>query len=166
MRRIDREMDSLFALQILDKCPYAVLSMITSENAPYCIPLSIVRIGNKIYFHSAKEGRKISTLRQHSQVCLSCVGDIHCMENKFTLEYESAVINGIAQEVFNEEEKILALMHDILEDTSVTVKDLEEFGYNTDILNMLLYLLIKVKVFIPISVCIIMMINTIPPINI
>ncbi len=109
MRRIDREMDSLFALQILDKCPYAVLSMITSENAPYCIPLSIVRIGNKIYFHSAKEGRKISTLRQHSQVCLSCVGDIHCMENKFTLEYESAVINGIAQEVFNEEEKILAL---------------------------------------------------------
>ena len=31
------------------------------------------------------------------------------MENKFTLEYESAVINGIAQEVFNEEEKILAL---------------------------------------------------------
>lgn len=102
-------MDSLFALQILDKCPYAVLSMITSENAPYCIPLSIVRIGNKIYFHSAKEGRKISTLRQHSQVCLSCVGDIHCMENKFTLEYESAVINGIAQEVFNEEEKILAL---------------------------------------------------------
>lgn len=109
MRRIDREMDSLFALQILDKCSYAVLSMITSENAPYCIPLSIVRIGNKIYFHSAKEGRKISTLRQHSQVCLSCVGDIHCMENKFTLEYESAVINGIAQEVFNEEEKILAL---------------------------------------------------------
>ena len=42
--------------------------------------------------------------------------------------------------VYAGEEKILALMHDILEDTSVTVKDLEEFGYNTDILNMLLYL--------------------------
>ena len=42
--------------------------------------------------------------------------------------------------VFDYQEKILALMHDILEDTSVTVKDLEEFGYNTDILNMLLYL--------------------------
>ena len=42
--------------------------------------------------------------------------------------------------VFDYQEKILALMHDILEDTSVTVKDLEEFGYNDDILNMLLYL--------------------------
>ena len=42
--------------------------------------------------------------------------------------------------VFDYQEKILALMHDILEDTNVTVKDLEEFGYNSDILNMLLYL--------------------------
>lgn len=85
MRRIDRETDSLFALKVLDKYPYTVLSMITAENVPYYISLSIVRIWNKIYFHPAKEGRKTSTLRQHLQVYLCCVGDIHCMQNKFTL---------------------------------------------------------------------------------
>ncbi len=42
--------------------------------------------------------------------------------------------------VYTYEEKIIALLHDIVEDTKLTFKDLEELGYNENIINSLKYL--------------------------
>lgn len=42
MRRKDREMDEDFALEIADKCEYAVLSVIDNNGEPYCVPGSSV----------------------------------------------------------------------------------------------------------------------------
>lgn len=50
MRRKDREMDREFGLKVIDKATYGVLAMV-DEGKPYCIPLSIVRDGNTLYFH-------------------------------------------------------------------------------------------------------------------
>ena len=109
MRRKDREMDRNFALAVTDKCEYATLGMTTPDGAPYCIPVTIVRIDDSIYFHTAKEGLKIDSLRKHPAVCLSCVGDTKRATDRFTTEFESAVINGTAVEVTDDEEKITAL---------------------------------------------------------
>ena len=38
------------------------------------------------------------------------------------------------------QEKIIALLHDVVEDTDVTFKDLKEFGYSDDIIEALTYL--------------------------
>ena len=73
MRRKDRQMPKEFALQIVDKCEYAVLSMLSNGN-PYCVPLTIVRVDNSIYFHCAKAGEKYNALLQNPNVCLACVG--------------------------------------------------------------------------------------------
>ena len=44
MRRKDREKDYDFGLYVIDKSPYAVLSMINADDkTPYCIPVSAVR---------------------------------------------------------------------------------------------------------------------------
>ncbi len=109
MRRKDREMDCEFALGIADKCEYAVLSMAEGQNIPYCVPISIVRDGDVIYFHCARDGRKVNVLRNNPKVCISCVGDTKRAIDKFTTEYESAIICGEAIEVDSEEEKIHAL---------------------------------------------------------
>ena len=109
MRRKDREMDRNFALAVADKCEYATLGMTTPDGAPYCIPVTIVRIDDSIYFHTAKEGLKIDSLRKHPAVCLSCVGDTKRATDRFTTEFESAVINGTAVEVTDDDEKISAL---------------------------------------------------------
>lgn len=109
MRRKDREMSKEFALSMADKCEYAVLSMTDIRHNPYCVPISIVRAENIIYFHCAAEGEKIDCLRGNPQVCLACVGDTHCMPHAFTTEYESAVIRGIASEVTSTQEKTEAL---------------------------------------------------------
>ncbi len=109
MRRKDREMPEDFAWIVADKCEWAVMSMIGKDNLPYCIPISIVRIDDVIYFHSAMEGEKISCLKQNNNVCLSCVGDTYRLPNDFTTEYESAIIKGQAYEVTEDIEKIAAL---------------------------------------------------------
>lgn len=109
MRRKDREMSKDFALEVTDKCEWAVLSMTDAEGKPYAVPITIVRDGDAVYFHTAKAGKKIDALNQNQEVCLVCVGDTEILENKFTTKYESAIICGHAEEVTEDEEKIHAL---------------------------------------------------------
>ena len=45
MRRTDRQRDAGFALEIIDRCAYGVAAMTAADGAPYCIPLSLVRLG-------------------------------------------------------------------------------------------------------------------------
>ena len=58
MRRKDREMDRDFALAVADKCEYANIAMADKNGMPYCVPVTIARSEDRIYFHSALEGRK------------------------------------------------------------------------------------------------------------
>lgn len=109
MRRKDREMDERFALYVVDKCAFASLSMVTEKGEPYCVPITIARVDNMVYFHSATEGTKTDVLRTNPAVCLVCVGDTHVVQKEFTVEYESAVIFGKAFEVHDDAEKISAL---------------------------------------------------------
>lgn len=109
MRRKDREMDKDFALYVIDKCEYAVMAMTDENSMPYCLPVTIVRENDSIYFHTAKEGRKIEILRDNPAVCMTCVGDTYRIPDKFTTEFESSVIYGTACEVTDDNEKIHAL---------------------------------------------------------
>lgn len=109
MRRKDREMGKDFALSIVDKCEYAVITMTDSSGQPYGVPVTIAREGNTVYFHSAKEGKKTDCLRTCPRVCMVCVGDTHVPEGKFTTEFESAILFGAAEEVTNTQEKIHGL---------------------------------------------------------
>lgn len=109
MRRKDREMDKDFALYVVDKCAYAVVAMSTPEDGIYCVPLSIVREGEYLYFHAAMEGRKTECLKNNPKVCVTCVGDTKVIPGEFTTAYESAIIEGTASEVTDDKDKIHAL---------------------------------------------------------
>lgn len=109
MRRKDREMSEEFARMVTDKCEWAVMSMVDPEGKPYCVPVSIVRDGRSLYFHCAQEGLKTDCLKNCGQVCLACVGDTRRPPDRFTVEYESAVIRGKAVEVSDRDEKLYAL---------------------------------------------------------
>lgn len=110
MRRKDRERDRGFALEVIDSCEYGVAAMTDQENGmPYCIPLSMVRDGEVLYFHCALEGRKLELLRRNSRVCVSFVGSNVASEDDFTTYFRSACVKGTAFEVLDEQEKIHAL---------------------------------------------------------
>ena len=109
MRRKDRQMPEEFAWQVVDKCEYAFLAMTAEDGTPYGLPVTIVREGRNVYFHSAMEGRKVECLRRQPRVCLTCVGDTAIQQDRFTTLYESAVAFGTASEVTEDQDKVRAL---------------------------------------------------------
>lgn len=109
MRRKDRQMPKEWAINIADKCEWATLAMTAPDGYPYCVPLSIARMENFLYFHCAKSGKKIDCLKFNPNVCISCVGDTKRLDDEFSTLYESAIIFGKAEEVTNDDEKICAL---------------------------------------------------------
>lgn len=109
MRRTDRERDRAFALQVIDRCAYGTAAFVAEDGSPYCIPLSLVRVGEELYFHCALEGRKLDIMRKTPKVCVSFVGSNVAAEDKFTTYFQSAVVEGTAYEVTDEVEKVAAL---------------------------------------------------------
>ncbi|SMB79405.1 hypothetical protein SAMN00017405_0755 [Desulfonispora thiosulfatigenes DSM 11270] len=130
MRRKDREMNTKFAQNVIDGANFATLSMIDNVGLPYGIPISFVRDGDIIYFHSALEGKKVDILKKNPLVSMSFVGKVEVpqlftqdeiksliAENKFSLlarkvyttEFESTIVSGKTSLLVNKEEKIKAL---------------------------------------------------------
>lgn len=112
MRRSDREQDLEFSLDLIDRCTYGVVAISTGEDTPYCLPLSFVRLGNSLYFHCAKEGRKLDLLRRNPRVCVTFVGgDIPAFiaPSTYTTYFQSVIACGTACEVTDNQEKIDAL---------------------------------------------------------
>ncbi len=113
MRRKDRERDRAFAYAVIDRCEYGTAAFSAGEEGPYCIPLSMVRVGDDLYFHCALQGRKLELLRADPRVCVSFVTGTEpayeAEKNNYTTYYKSAVVAGTAFEVLDPAEKTAAL---------------------------------------------------------
>ena len=114
MRRADREMDADFAFEVLDKAPYITVSFTRPDGRPYGVPLSLVRTDERtFYFHCALEGEKLDCIAANPHVALSavtrCTPTFDQKKEEFTLQYKSAMANGLAEIVTDCEEKIAAL---------------------------------------------------------
>jgi hypothetical protein len=114
MRKASREMDTSFALEVLDKAPYVTVSFTRPNGSPYGVPLSLARTDNKtFYFHCAMEGEKLDCIAANPQVALSavtkCTPTVGPKDGSFTLQYKSAMAVGKAEVVTDRDEKIEAL---------------------------------------------------------
>ena len=109
MRRKDRERDRQFALDVIDRCEYGVAALAAEGDTPYCIPLSLVREGEELYFHCALEGTKLDILRKNPRVCISFVAENVAALDEFTTYFQSAVVVGTAYEITEDTKRIAAL---------------------------------------------------------
>lgn len=112
MRRDDRAQNRDFSLALIDRCTHGVLALSTGEAAPYCLPLSFVRINDCLYFHCARQGRKTDLLRRFPQVCVTFVGGdqpVFVPPAMYSTYFQSAIVTGLASEVEDPEEKTAAL---------------------------------------------------------
>ena len=105
MRRKDRALTEDAAWNIVEASDFGVLSMLTEDGAPYCVPLNFVRKGDSLYFHCAKEGWKTDLLRCNSAVCVSFVSTAEVDAAALTTKYASATVFGKADEVTEDQEK-------------------------------------------------------------
>ncbi len=107
MRRKDRERGREFAFAVIDACEYGTVALQGEE--PYCLPLSLVRVGEDLYFHCALEGKKLDLLRENHNVWVSFVSENVAAVDDFTTYFRSAMVKGTATEVMDAEEKVAAL---------------------------------------------------------
>ncbi|MDR2729875.1 MAG: pyridoxamine 5'-phosphate oxidase family protein [Treponema sp.] len=94
MRRKDREITNLNEkLEIISKCKVCRLAL-AEDNVPYVVPLNFgYSFDNEIltlYFHGAKEGRKIDILRKNDQACFEMDCDTKLIEAKTASNYSYA----------------------------------------------------------------------------
>ena len=117
MRRKDREVTDINEIKsIIDKCRVCHLAMV-DKGKPYVVPLSfgytIEGSTLTLYFHSAKEGRKIDVLKENNAVCFEMAheGELALFEDPCNsgYYYQSVIGFGHAEFIEDTAEKCNAL---------------------------------------------------------
>ena len=136
IRRKDRLLSEDEAMSLLENGEYGVLSISSTEEGVYGIPINYVWDKQQsIYFHCAPEGHKLCILQNCNQASFCVVGRTRVVSNQFGTEYESIVINGtmICQLEETEKRKALELLLDKYspEDKKVGLKYIEKSFHRT-----------------------------------
>ena len=117
MRRSDKEIKDLDEIErIIKSCKVCRVAM-TCGGAPYIVPMNFgyeIEDGRlTLYFHSAREGRKIDALRENPEVCFEMDRELGLAPGpsacSYGYRYESVVGWGTAGFVEDFEAKVRAL---------------------------------------------------------
>ncbi len=113
LRRKDRAITEEESMALLNKAEYGVLSTVTENGKPYGVPLNFCVIDHRIYFHCAVEGQKIDNIKQNKSVSFCAVGNTEILPDKFGTKYESVIVSGEVEEVFdmNKQLALEGLLH-------------------------------------------------------
>jgi nitroimidazol reductase NimA-like FMN-containing flavoprotein (pyridoxamine 5'-phosphate oxidase superfamily)/GNAT superfamily N-acetyltransferase len=109
MRRKDRALDNECAMRLLETGEYGFLAMCGANGYGYGVPLNYVVDGSSIYFHCAREGFKLDSLRQNNCVSFCVTGRTRVIPAQFSTAYESVMAFGRIVCSLAEEERRKAL---------------------------------------------------------
>ena len=113
MRRKDKQiLDPERLHQIIMNSPYMVMGL-AEDSVSYIVPLDFVFDGRHVYFHCAREGRKLKMLAENPEVSLLFVnyGGIFCSKVdgtacSYSTRFASIMARGRAEIVENPEQKL------------------------------------------------------------
>ncbi|CAB1079966.1 hypothetical protein D1AOALGA4SA_7663 [Olavius algarvensis Delta 1 endosymbiont] len=106
MRRKDRAITEDEALALLNAAEYGVLSTVADNGKAYGVPLNYCVIDDFIYFHCAVEGQKIDNISHNKSVSFCAVGNTKILPDKFGTIYESVIVSGEIEEVFDSDKQL------------------------------------------------------------
>ena len=112
MRRKERQLSREATIALLEKGEVCHLALV-AQGEPYLVTLNYGYREGVMYFHCAREGRKMDFLSQGSRVCFSVVprhelvvAEAPC---NYSMKYESVVGSGTLRFLEEREEKRRAL---------------------------------------------------------
>jgi nitroimidazol reductase NimA-like FMN-containing flavoprotein (pyridoxamine 5'-phosphate oxidase superfamily) len=117
MRRKDREITEIEEiLEVIGRCKVCRLAM-AENNLPYVVPLNFgwdYEDGElSLYFHGAREGKKIDILKKNPEVCFEMDGAHRLIEGpepaSYSFAYESVIGFGRVEFLEGDEEKTYGL---------------------------------------------------------
>ena len=115
LRRMDREIkDEKLINQILDSATHINLAMV-DKNEPYIVPINYIYDSEqkRIYFHGAKEGKKIDILKKNPRVWGTAVIDHGFGDGQCENLYASVVFSGIVSFIEDFDVKLMVLEEQI-----------------------------------------------------
>jgi uncharacterized protein len=114
MRRTDREITSRDRIdEIILGCEVCHLGMADGDQ-PYVVPVSFGYDGESVYFHSARDGRKIDVIAGNPRVCVQFERSVTLLPSEtaacdWSFAFESAIGFGVVEELRDPEAKALGL---------------------------------------------------------
>ncbi len=114
MRRTDKEITDLGTIHdIVRGCLVCRLGLAVGGE-PYVVPVSFGFDGEAVYFHTARQGKKIEMMAANPRVCVQFERNVELVTNdedacSWTFRYESVIGFGTVTELVGEKQKILGL---------------------------------------------------------
>lgn len=98
MRRVKNEISVEDAKELLRTNRRAAFSVNGDDGYPYTIPIDFFydEPNNKIYFHSAKKGHKIDSIKKDNKICFTTWNDGYIEEGDWAYRVSSCVVFGRA----------------------------------------------------------------------
>ncbi len=114
MRRKDKEITDPTEIKNIIKRAKVCRLALSVDDQPYIVPMSFGYEDNTLYFHCAKQGKKIDMIKQNNRVCFEIDIDHEVVLNleetsKSTMKYKSVIGLGKAFILEDKEEIIKAL---------------------------------------------------------
>lgn len=96
VRRKKRELDIAQAKELLKTCRRGVLAVNGDDGYPYAVPINYIYVekDNKIYFHGAKAGHKIDSIKACDKVCFTVYGNETIKKEDWAPYVQSTVVFG------------------------------------------------------------------------
>jgi hypothetical protein len=113
MRRKDQEINDIAAMEeIIHKAQVCRLAL-SKNGHPYIVPLCFGYKDNSLYFHSARQGKKLEILKKNNNVCFEIDIDRELVKGKkacnCSMKYRSVIGFGKAELIEDIEQKRRAL---------------------------------------------------------
>jgi len=142
MRKAEREIKDQEELEdVIRRAEVCRLAMV-DDGEPYIVPMNFGYRDGYLYFHCAREGRKLDVLRKNSQICFELETDVHLVKGekacRWSTSYESVIGWGTATISLDEKE--------VREGLEVLMSHYTEGPFEFDPRSLSLTSLIKVKV--------------------
>ena len=109
MRRKKQLLPDEVSREILERNTSGVLSLVGDEGYPYGVPLSYVLVGDKIFFHCAKEGHKIDAIRREEKASFCVIDKDQIVSEEYTTYFRSVIAFGRVHILESDEEKMNAI---------------------------------------------------------
>ena len=107
MRRFKQQLTDEECIELLQKEPRGVLSVIGENGYPYGFPMDFVYDEGKLYFHCAKEGHKIDAVKACDKVSFSVIDEGVRKDGDWPLHFKSVILFGRIR-ILQDREEILS----------------------------------------------------------
>lgn len=107
MRRKRQLLSKQVSIDVLARGTVGILALLGDNDYPYTVPISYVYDDFKIYFHGAKAGHKINTIKKCSKASFCVIDQDNIVPEEYTTYFRSVIVFGKIR-ILDDEKEIKA----------------------------------------------------------